>query len=175
MTKLNCLFFMLIFITGCGLLHTNLQAGGTEIKNSFKPQNGEWDFRPEKVWEVIDAGDDVLVGVRRIRVDSDGKVFVFDRKHFKFFVFSPEGKFLYSFGKKGEGPGEFKLSDDNMVFLKVEKDRLLVNSVGRISYFSKEGEYQSERVNNAGLWLQPLGEHFVGMKRLYDKKNLRHR
>jgi hypothetical protein len=79
------------------------------------------------------------------------------------------------FGKKGEGPGEFKLSGDNVVFLKVEKDRLLVNSVGRISYFSKEGEYQSERVNNAGLWLQPLGEHFVGMKRLYDKKNLRHR
>lgn len=79
------------------------------------------------------------------------------------------------FGKKGEGPGEFKLSDDNAVFLKVEKDRLLVNSVGRISYFSKEGEYQSERVNNAGLWLQPLGEHFVGMKRLYDEKSLRHR
>jgi hypothetical protein len=79
------------------------------------------------------------------------------------------------FGKKGEGPGEFKLGDDNSVFLKIEKDRLLVNSVGRISYFSKEGEYQSERVNNAGFWLQPLGEHFAGIKRLYDEKNLRHR
>jgi hypothetical protein len=140
---------VLLFITGCGLLHTNLQAGGTEIKNSIEPLKGEWDFRPEKVWEVFEAGDDVLVGVRRIRVDKDGKVFVFDRKHYKFFVFSPEGKFLYSFGKKGEGPGEYKSAGN--FFL--EGKYVIVSDYGKLHYFTKDGKF-SKSVNLKGM-------HFV--------------
>ena len=84
-------------------------------------------------------------------------------------------RLIKKFGKRGEGPREFLLSDDNMVFLSVQPDHLMVNSVGRITYFKKNGEYINERLNSAGLWMEPLGKNFVGMKRIYDETNTRHR
>jgi len=80
-----------------------------------------------------------------------------------------------TFGRKGEGPGEFKLDDDNSVTVCLLPDSLLINSVGRISYFSKDGTFIKEVPNHAGLWLKPLGDYFVGMRTWYDNKNTRFR
>lgn len=92
------------------------------------------------------------------------------------YVFSASDyRFIKKFGRKGEGPGEFKLDDDNQVDIALMRDRLLINSVGRISYFSKDGTFISERKNDSGRWLGPLGKSFVGMKRVYDDKKTRTR
>jgi hypothetical protein len=114
----------------------------------------------------IQAPGDINIDDERIYITQQATIFIYSLKDYTL---------IKKFGKKGEGPGEFKLSADNIVFLTMEPNRLLINSVGRISYFSKTGEYLSERVNHAGLWLRPLGKKFVGMKRVYDKESLRHR
>lgn len=39
-------------------------------------------------------------------VDSKGRIFILDTRNSRIQCFSPEGKFLFSFGKLGQGPGE---------------------------------------------------------------------
>lgn len=109
---------------------------------------------------------DIKIDEERIYITQQEEIYIYSLKDYRL---------IKKFGKKGEGPGEFKLSDDNTVFLLLEPKRLLINSVGRISYFSKSGEYLNERINNAGLWLQPLGKNFVGIQRQYDSEGQRYR
>ncbi len=83
----------LILIMIVSLFVFNLHA---EVKNENKPLKGQWDFQLQKMWEVGNVGEDVLVEARVLQVDDDGKVYgnvyVLDMKYFTFFVFSPEGE-----------------------------------------------------------------------------------
>lgn len=110
----------------------------------------------------------VLVDDERIYVHESVTIHIFSASDYRF---------IKKFGRKGEGPGEFKLDDDNQVDVSLLTDPpgLLVNSVGRISYFTKDGKFIREKKNDSGRWLAPLGKSFVGMKRVYDDKNLRSR
>ncbi len=108
-----------------------------EIKNENKPSMGQWDFKLQKVWEIDNAGDNLLVQVRSIKVDAKGNLYLLEGKLFKFLVFSPEGKNLYSFGKQGEGPGEFKFAFNFFLV----NDSIIVPDQGKIHYFKTNGEY----------------------------------
>lgn len=48
-----------------------------------------------------------LKGARGIAVDKENKIIVCDRNNFRVQVFDSSGVFLFSFGKKGDGKGEF--------------------------------------------------------------------
>lgn len=110
---------------------------GNTVKNPDKPLKGEWDFNLQKLWEVDSAGDNILARISSIRLDKNGNVYIFERKSSKFFVFDPNGKFLFSFGKRGEGPGEYK-----MVFNFFLKEKyVIVPDMGKIHFFSKKGEF----------------------------------
>jgi hypothetical protein len=132
------------------LLVFNLNA---EVKNENKPLNGQWDFQLQKMWEVGNAGDDVLVRARIIQVEDDakgdGNVYVLDMKYFKFFVFSPQGEFLFSFGKRGEGPGELKFP---FAFF-IQGNHIIVPDQGRIHYFTKKGNFV--KTVNPGFMFHP--------------------
>lgn len=131
MKKIILLSLMIILMAGMGLLNA------AHVKNPDKPLKGQWEFDPQEEWSIEGAGEQLLVSVNNVRVDDAGKVYAFDRKHNKFFVFSPEGKFLYAFGKKGEGPGEYKFA---MNFYLVGK-YVAVQDMGALHYFSKDGTY----------------------------------
>jgi hypothetical protein len=115
--------------------------------------------------EIFNPGD-MHVGKDYLYIVQEATVFIYSVDNYQL---------VNKFGKRGEGPREFILSDDNMVFLSVQPSYLLVNSVKRIPYFSPEGEYLRERANASGQWMQPLGYNFVGMKRTYDPDGTRHR
>lgn len=120
-----------------------------EIKNKDKPLKGEWDFQLRKAWETYNAGDDILLQVSDIEVADDGRVYLYDLKYHKFFVFSPEGEFLFAFGKQGEGPGEYK-----MVFnFFLEGKYVIAPEMGRFHYFTMDGKYV--RTNNPGVMIFP--------------------
>ena len=110
----------------------------------------------------------ILVDDERIYVHESVTIHIFSASDYRF---------IKKFGRKGEGPGEFKLDADNQVDVSLLTDPpgLLVNSVGRISYFTRDGKFIREKKNDSGRWLAPLGKSFVGMKRVYDDKNLRSR
>lgn len=115
----------------------NMLAVGNLVENQDKPLKGKWDFNPRQVWAVAEAGDDIPVRVGSIQVDDDGKIYVLEAKMAKFFVFAPDGKFLFSFGRRGEGPGEFKMAFNFFLF----KDRLIVPDSGRFHLFTKNGAF----------------------------------
>ena len=75
-------------------------------------------------------------------------------------------KLLKKFGKRGEGPGEFMPNSQSgkPMFLDVQGNNLIITSLGKISFFSKKGEFIREQRlhNSSGDELQPLGKNFIG-------------
>lgn len=82
---------------------------------------------------------------------------------------------LKKFGKSGEGPREFKLNPGvymGSVLLSLSPENLLVNSVGRLSFFTKDGEYIKEMISPKTIFgaFQPLGDRFVGNGRTVESE-----
>jgi hypothetical protein len=120
------------------------------IKNEDKPVNGEWDFNLKEEWWVDSAGDNPLVWVSSVWIDDDGTVYLLDGKYGKVAVFSSQGKFLFSFGKQGEGPGE--LMQPGTLFL-VGKYLVIQDIGNRIHYFTKKGEFVD--AFKSGIYTRP--------------------
>jgi hypothetical protein len=63
------------------------------------------------------------------------------------------------FGREGEGPQEFK----RYALLNVQPLVLLINSMGKLSFFKKDGTFIKEmRTSSENYNMKPLGENFVG-------------
>jgi hypothetical protein len=79
-----------------------------------------------------------------------------------FFIYSlKDFKLKKKFGKPGEGPQEFK----GTMHLIPQADHLLINSAGKISYFTKDGDFIKEMKSPTGFFsvrFYPLGNGFVG-------------
>ncbi len=113
----------------------------TGANNDDKPLKGKWDFNLKKIWETDSPGPDVFGAIQNLGTSADGRTFVLDSKNFKIFMFAPSGKYLGSFGRKGEGPGEFKaLNGGDQLF--VVGETLIVVDRGRLHYFSLDGKFK---------------------------------
>lgn len=80
------------------------------------------------------------------------------------------------FGKPGEGPQEFKLFPGVALRLTVLPEYLLLESMGKLSYFTKEGNFKKEMKTHIvspmfGRY-KPIGEGFVGMAPFREDKKL---
>ena len=96
----------------------------------------------------------------RINVDEN-HVFIGDGAII--YVYSKkDAKLLHKFGKAGEGPREFRLFPEFSPELDIQKNGILVNSLGKISLFSKTGDFKWEK-KSPGYVL----EHF---NRLWNDK-----
>jgi hypothetical protein len=87
---------------------------------------------------------------------------IYIRENQTFFIYSLEDfKLKKKFGKEGEGPQEFK----GMVHLIPQADQLIVNSAGKISYFTTDGDFIKEMKSPTGFTstrFYPLGNGYVG-------------
>ena len=110
---------------------------GTEVKNPDRPLNGEWDFKPEHVWTINNAGDEPLALPAALLVSDDGTVYVNDPKSRKNYMFNKDRQFIKSFARRGEGPGEVR--NQGPFFL--VNDKIIIPEWGRVHYFSKNGDY----------------------------------
>lgn len=110
------------------------------IDNSDKPLKGEWDLKPEKIWETESAGPDVFAAIQNIEMAEDGRVYVLDSKNYKIYVFDGNGKFLSAFGKRGEGPGEFRTVQMGRQIFVVQENLVFVER-GRLQLFSLDGKF----------------------------------
>jgi DNA-binding beta-propeller fold protein YncE len=95
-----------------------------------------------------------------VAFDESGKIYVTDAGHSRILVFSSKGKFLFKFGKKGTGPGEFEIpigiaiAPDNNIYV---TDK----SLGRVLIFDSKGKFVKDfKV------AEPLTPRFVD-KKLY--------
>ena len=82
-------------------------------------------------------------------------------------------RLLKKFGKKGEGPGEFIIYPNMPLRIKLLPDKFLVNSFGKISYFTRQANYIKEikhTVSLGGANMFPIGDHFAALSYIRDKK-----
>jgi hypothetical protein len=118
------------------------------IRMIDNPAVGLWG--PDEAWaftEALTIGADVgdpdyeFGRVTSIEVDPEGLMYVFDGMASEIRVYDPAGRFLRSFGGRGEGPGEFSAGAAG-AFL-TREGTILVPDLGnqRISVLSPEGEF----------------------------------
>ena len=85
-----------------------------------------------------------------IYVCEKSSVFIYSIKDFSL---------IKKIGREGEGPNEFK----GAVYTNSQSERLIVNGLGKISFYSKNGDYISEQKVPNFLWrhITPLDNYFV--------------
>jgi len=103
------------------------------------------------------------------QVPSTGEIIVLDTKNVCIYVFSPEGKFIHSISRIGQGPGDilnpwyFNVDVNGDIYVYERGNR-------RISIFSKEGKfYDSFRINKtiisgSNIYISPKKEILVNMR-----------
>jgi len=85
--------------------------------------------------------------------DEEGNFYVNDFSNTKIVKYTSNGEFILSFGRKGQGPGEFQ----NMSVARFDKDGFLYvtdSTNRRISFFNKDGEFIRQI---------PLSERFIDL------------
>lgn len=102
----------------------------------------------------------------RFQVDGDD-LYVVDGPVIKLFSMK-DFKLVTQFGKKGEGPGEFKRSAQIMVF----PDKVVAVSSGKVSFFTRGGEIISEKKLPIRINVNKVKENYLGMKYNFDRKKL---
>ena len=79
--------------------------------------------------------------VRRVGFDAAGQLYVFDNRADRIHVVGPDGEYLRTMGRSGEGPGEFQSPDG----LAVMRDgRVVIADLGHRAYhvFAADGEFE---------------------------------
>ena len=121
---------------------------------------------PSVAERVIDLPD--LLNPHLIKV-SRKLIFIADGTHVYIYSLS-DFHLIKKFGRAGEGPGELKsyISD-----LEAGSDFILVNSIGRLSWFNHRGEFIKQKNDTAlGVNYRILGNGFVGMRMKREKKGI---
>ena len=80
-------------------------------------------------------------------------------------------KLIKKFGKEGEGPQEFKTFMGFGLTVDIYPESILVNSIDKISYFTRKGEFVKEKKVPAGTTITSFREKFVGSAMKFDQKS----
>ncbi len=132
-------------------------ANGVRIVHNMK--GGEWGSGP-RVWIEfvrtigdVDTDDENLAFNSPIdmTVDDAGSVYILDSGNKRIQVFGPDGRYVRTIGRKGQGPGEF--SDPNSIDIDREGQLYVLDDrQKRMQVFSTSGEMlKSIRVGNLGI------------------------
>ena len=116
------------------------------------------------VLKEIKQPKNMAVDATQLYIAENATVYIYSLEDFKL---------IKSFGRKGQGPQEFQTYPHIPITIDVSTDKLIVSSIRKISYFTKQGEFLKEvRALSLALYLQPLGDGFLGRSHVsYDGVN----
>jgi hypothetical protein len=136
---------------GAGALSARAQAwqgkeetrdGVRYVVNPPDPSSAAVVVTPRELWRTGEGDEEegVLLGVvSQITSDDGGTLYVLDAQLNQVVVFSPEGKYIRSIGREGDGPGEFRRPTD--LFLTSDGNVAVIQRMpGRIVLLTPEGE-----------------------------------
>ena len=96
----------------------------------------------------------VAMDDNQLYVTQEASVFIYSLKSYKL---------IKKFGRHGQGPREFAILPYRPLEIDVSTDQIVVASLGKISYFSKNGDFVREiRTKSRAFTLRPLGDGFLG-------------
>jgi hypothetical protein len=118
-----------------------------------------WTMYPKQLMKLPE-----IVGPINITVDGDN-VYIVQKDAISLYSMKTK-KLVKTFGKKGEGPGEFRSTPT----IEVQEDRLIIDSIGKILFYSKDGEFINEMKPQISMSYNylPVGKQWVGMKLAND-------
>lgn len=115
---------------------------------------------PEKTVEFVedltitsenDKGEILLYFPNLCAVNEEGNIYIGDYQDSSIKVFDPQGKYLKTIGRKGNGPGEFQ-SILELLFLPDGRYLVLDSEQNRISFFSADDQFlTSHNFQNSGF------------------------
>jgi len=95
-------------------------------------------------------------------VIHNNQLFITERS--KVYIYELPDKLIRVFGKKGEGPGEFREFFDQGLMVSFVDDLICVGSNGRVSYFKPDGTFVKEMKTGSGHTYSAVGDHFVAIR-----------
>jgi hypothetical protein len=126
-----------------------------------------WAIYGEKVAtlpELMKPSVSFAVDETQMYVPEGATIFIYSKKDYKL---------VKKFGREGEGPKEFKIIPEVPLSVTPKGDQLIVNSLLKISYFTKNGEIIKEiKALSQGFFFQPFGDKFVGLSTTQENKML---
>jgi len=117
--------------------------GVTVVKNPKEPKYGIIDLALEK--DLI-IGNEIYENFQfqsfvRVAIDNENNIYALDYGNHRVQKFDEDGKFLLSFGKEGQGPGD--LNRPSKYFLNERGESTILDSQLIIKIFSSEGLIQN--------------------------------
>lgn len=124
---------------------------------------------------VLMAADTVLPGIFKPESIIVGESRIFVTQGVEVFIYSKENlKLAKKFGKEGEGPREFKKSPVPWIpslTLYLNGKRLVVNGIGKVAYYSVDGDFIDEKTTGTFLArFIPLKDKYVYMHNTSEDK-----
>ncbi|MFN2317433.1 MAG: 6-bladed beta-propeller [Gemmatimonadales bacterium] len=112
---------------------------------------GETGWQLELVQEITgeEGAESELINPQSIAIDDWGRVYVVDQKPMTIKVYGPDGAFIRTIGREGEGPGEFRVG-----FLAVHNGHVVIHDprVARTSVWDTAGTFQRSWTSSCCYW-----------------------
>jgi len=136
-------------------------------KRPVPPAGSAFRFSLEPLWTI--GGESSVEAdfsdITSVAVMPSGNVLVLDGKECRVFVFDAAGKFVRSFGRKGQGPGELNgpigiaMTPGNEIMIEDSMNR-------RLSYFARDGTFLRQRSTAQGMGMGLAGLVMDGRGRM---------
>lgn len=110
------------------------------VRNPNSPVFGDLKLDLQEELKIGRADDKnyLFYRVRGVDVDVEGNIYVADMGNFRVQKFDKTGKYLLTFGRKGQGPGEFDLP--TTVHIEEKTGNVLVQDMSAIEVFAPDGK-----------------------------------
>lgn len=116
--------------------------GVVHVLSPAAPSDGNKTVELKELWRIggdTDDEDQIFGLISKILTDDKGDLYALDSQLSEIKVFSPEGEYLRTIGREGEGPGEFRGAQD-MFFLPSGNIAVLQVFPGRLVVLKPDGE-----------------------------------
>jgi hypothetical protein len=148
--KKTMILIMVIF--SIIMIYVNLRGQKIEVKTEGRITVV---YNPQNPVESLDSSIDMILkqnliigtdekntdyyfeAISDIKSDGNGNIYIVDEQAHCINVFNKNGNYIKNIGRKGRGPGEF-IAPTEMAIL---EGKIIVYSLGRISYFDLEGHF----------------------------------
>ena len=135
-----------------------LENGRIVISNPDVGMVGNLELNVELRIGAADGNSPRVFGdVRSLTADGRGTIYVADVQAAEIRAFDSQGRFVRSFGRRGEGPGEFRLLLRGLTVVWQEPNRLWVADAPRLLAFDSLGNQINPSSHRLGL-----GSHWEG-------------
>lgn len=82
--------------------------GVLHVMNPAQPMLPEVTLKPQELWRIggdTDAEGEFFGVINQVTTDSDGNIYLLDLQLNEIKIFSPDGTYIRTIGREGEGPG----------------------------------------------------------------------